>query len=95
MFYVIDDPHREHRNRALAQLEQAELEDASVILTTAGPTTPSPALLEPQQSLPESHEALAIFVLSNGAKLNDYHWFGLVGICESERAAVALDYRIS
>jgi hypothetical protein len=46
--------------------------------TTSTPVKP----LDSRFALPESREQLGIFLLSNGGKLSDYHWFGLYNHCD-------------
>jgi hypothetical protein len=65
LFYIVDDPHRGHRERILQQLIEAERTTST---TTAKPIKP----LDARFALSESSEKLGIFLLSNGGKLTDY-----------------------
>lgn len=76
LFYIVDDPHRNHRERILQQLIEFER-------TTTSTTPPPIKPLDSRFALPESREKLGIFLLSNGAKLTDYKWFGLYNHCDN------------
>ncbi|KAI6188631.1 Protein Skeletor, isoforms D/E [Aphelenchoides besseyi] len=77
LFFVVDDPHRAHRDRILQQLRESEGPSST---TTTKPLAP----LDPRFALSDINEQLGIFVLSNGAKLSDYHWFGVYNHCEQK-----------
>ncbi|KAI6215506.1 Protein Skeletor, isoforms D/E [Aphelenchoides besseyi] len=77
LFFVVDDPHRAHRDRILQQLRDSEGPSST---TTSAPLAP----LDPRFALSDINEQLGIFVLSNGAKLSDYHWFGVYNHCEQK-----------
>lgn len=81
LFYVVEDPHRGHRERVLQKLIEAE--------KTTTTTTPKPIEpLDPRFALPEATEKLGIFLLPNGGKLSDYHWFGIYNHCEDASKAL-------
>lgn len=62
LFYVVEDPHRGHRERILQQLIEFERTTST---TTQSPIKP----LDSRFVLSEAREQLGIFLLSNGAKL--------------------------
>ncbi|CAD5217753.1 unnamed protein product [Bursaphelenchus okinawaensis] len=73
---VIDDPHKYHRERVLKQLLAEEGQQQYTVPTRK--ITP----LDKALALPEIHQKQVYFSIQNGAKLSDYHWFGLYDHCE-------------
>ncbi|CAD5222469.1 unnamed protein product [Bursaphelenchus xylophilus] len=73
---VVEDPHKDHRERVLKQLLAEE--GTSQFIEPSRKIIP----LDKTLALPEIHQKQVFFAIQNGAKLSDYHWFGLYDHCE-------------